>query len=194
MFIHVPYANCLYPLVIKGWLGNPRTKWRLLIKNFPLIGGSKTNGGSTCDSPPPRLPNLSLYAMMHVSWHATRAGVRICVELREWGVFRFGNPTSGGTVFLHVQKLFPCFPVRMNFVSHCVSLASTCWRGQKHGPRVKTEHCRPTRTELTETEMNSLVKHLIKKGFTFLECNLKASPEVKVSGVTCWCELCGKLC
>ena len=116
------------------------------------------------------------------------------VELREWGVFRFGNPTSGGTVFLHVQKLIPRFPLLMNFVSHCVSSASTCWTGQKHGPRVKAEHCRPTRTELTENEMNSLVKHLIKKGFMFLECNLKASPEVKVSGVTCWCELCGKLC
>jgi hypothetical protein len=47
-------------------------------------------------------------------------------ELRERGVFRFGNPTSGGTVFLHVQKLFPRFPLLMNFVSHCVSLASTC--------------------------------------------------------------------
>ena len=116
------------------------------------------------------------------------------VELREWGAFRFGNPTSGGTVFLHVQELFPRFPLLMNFVSHCVSLANTYWRGQKHGPRVKTEHCRPTRTELTETEMNSLVKHLIKKGFMFLECNLKAPPEVKVSGVTCWYELCGKLC
>ena len=50
----------------------------------------------------------------------------VCVELREWGVFRFGNPTSGGTVFLHVQKLFPRFPLLMNFLSHCVSLASTC--------------------------------------------------------------------
>ena len=116
------------------------------------------------------------------------------VELREWGVFRFGNPTSGGTVFLHVQNVFPRFPLLMNFVSHCVSLASTCWRGQKHGPRVKAEHCRPTRTELTETEMNSLVNNLIKTCFLFLECNLKASPEVKVSGVTCWYELCGKLC
>ena len=116
------------------------------------------------------------------------------VELREWGVFRFGNPTSGGTVFLHVQNLFPRFPLLMNFVSHCVSFASTCWRGQKHGPRVKAGHCQPTRTELTETEMNSLVKHLIKKCFLFLECNLKASPEVKVSEVTCWYELCRKLC
>ena len=91
--------------------------------------------------------------------------ITFIVELREWGVFRFGNPTSGGTVFLHVQNWFPCFPLLMNFVSHCVSLASTCWRGQKHGPRVKAEHCRPTRTELTETEMISLVKHLIKKVF-----------------------------
>ena len=48
------------------------------------------------------------------------------VELREWGVFQFGNPTSGGTVFLHVQNVFPRFPLLMNFVSHCVSLASTC--------------------------------------------------------------------
>ena len=62
------------------------------------------------------------------------AGCEICrrylldhaVELREWGAFRFGNPTSGGTVFLHVQNLFPRFPLLMNFVSHCVSLASTC--------------------------------------------------------------------
>ena len=30
--------------------------------------------------------------------------------------------------------------------------------------------------------------------FLFVECNLKASPEVKVSEVTCWYELCGKLC
>jgi hypothetical protein len=62
------------------------------------------------------------------------AGCEICrrylldhaVELREWGAFRFGNPTSGGTVFLHVQNLFLRFPLLMNFVSHCVSLASTC--------------------------------------------------------------------
>ena len=65
------------------------------------------------------------------------------IELREWGVFGFGNPTSGGTVFLNFKNSFPRSPVLMNFVSPCVPFARTCKSSPQlqqfiAGPRVLT--------------------------------------------------------
>ena len=96
--------------------------------------------------------------------------------------------------FLTCPKCISSFSSTHEFCFSLCILSKHMLKGSKARPKSQSWTL-PTDTNWIDWDWDEFPGETsYQKSFLFVECNLKASPEVKVSEVTCWYELCGKLC
>ena len=95
--------------------------------------------------------------------------------------------------FLTCPKLISSFSSTHEFCFSLCILSKHMLKGSKARPKSQS-WTSPTDRNWIDWDWDEFPGETsYQKNFLFLECNPRASPEVKVSGVTCWYELCGKL-